>query len=186
MRNQLINKIQELLTNKKEGPIFAVIDGPAGAGKTTLANEIISACEIGEVIHCDDLYNGWEDALTSTFEKNLEEWILTPLRTKRFPRYQKFDWVTGVYASTINVPESPLLILEGVGAAIASVTDVADLSIWIDIPAEIGLHRVLARDGEEIRDQMKRWLKVQEEFFAQHNNRENCAYQLPFGEPHQK
>jgi cytidylate kinase len=73
-----------------------------------------------------------------------------------------------------------------VGAAIASVTEVADLSIWIDIPAEIGLHRVLARDGDEIRDQMKRWLKVQEEFFAQHNNRQNCAYQLPFGEPHQK
>ena len=48
-------------------PIIA-IDGPAGAGKTTLAHDIALAMasqySVTE-IHMDDLYDGWENALNS-------------------------------------------------------------------------------------------------------------------------
>ena len=54
------------LCKEQARPIIA-IDGPAGAGKTTLAHEIFLALSNSmsiQVIHMDDLYAGWDKALT--------------------------------------------------------------------------------------------------------------------------
>ena len=50
------------------------IDGPAGAGKSTLASRIQSGLDYSKVavVHMDDLYAGWENALTSTLTRTLE------------------------------------------------------------------------------------------------------------------
>ena len=62
----LIDALSDLCKDVSQ-PIIA-IDGPAGAGKTTLAHDIKLALakrySITE-IHMDDLYDGWENALTS-------------------------------------------------------------------------------------------------------------------------
>lgn len=183
MRAALIDKIKELLSQKSRQPIFVIIDGPAGAGKTTLANEIVSQLDTGEVIHCDDLYNGWDDALTPTLERHFNEWILEPLRQGAMPRYQKYDWHANAYRERVQLPDSRLVILEGVGAALPQVTDRADLAIWIDISPELGLERVLHRDGNEIHQQMLRWIEEQQAFFALHHSRENCTIHLTYGAP---
>jgi uridine kinase len=55
------------LCKEKSRPVIA-IDGPAGAGKTTLAQEIFRAFSTKssvQVIHMDDLYDGWGNALSS-------------------------------------------------------------------------------------------------------------------------
>lgn len=185
MRDALLDNIKELLQQQRSHPLFIVIDGPAGAGKTTLAREIVSYIGSGEIIHGDDLYNGWEDALTSTLEQTINNEVLQPLRDGRMPRYQRYDWLEGKYGEEIDVPVTPLIILEGVGVALPSVTSTADLSIWMDIDPEFGIERVIARDGGAIADQMRRWLSVQEAFFALHHNRENCTLHLPYGAPAQ-
>ncbi len=50
------------------------IDGPAGSGKTTLANELASelmnANRVMSVVHLDELYEGWDDALVRTFRSH--------------------------------------------------------------------------------------------------------------------
>ena len=183
MRTALIDKIGELLRREGNRPVLVVIDGPAGAGKTTLANEIVGQLRTGEIIHCDDLYNGWADALTPTLEKHLGEWILEPLRRGAMPRYQKYDWYSGAYQEVVQVPNTRLIILEGVGVALPDVTELADLAIWIDIPPELGMERVLQRDGSEIHQQMLTWIEEQRAFFAQHHSRENCAIHLTYGAP---
>lgn len=61
------------LCREKERPIIA-IDGPAGAGKTTLAHEIFLALSTSasvQVIHMDDLYDGWDNALSGDLTKVL-------------------------------------------------------------------------------------------------------------------
>lgn len=85
MHDALLDNIAALLSRERNRPVFIVIDGPAGAGKTTLARSIVDHFAMGEVIHCDDLYHGWEDALTSTLEEHFQEWILTPLRAGAMP-----------------------------------------------------------------------------------------------------
>lgn len=187
MQPALSIEIRELLgaTTESSSPIFIVIDGPAGAGKTTLAAEIIETIGIGEVIHCDDLYNGWDDALTPTLERTIREQIIAPISDKAPINYRKYNWITGGYGQVIALPPTPLIILEGVGCALSSVTEFADLSIWIDIPFDLGLERVVRRDGAEIRKEMLVWIARQNDFFAENRNRENCAIHLPYGAPAQ-
>ncbi len=187
MQPALSVNIRELLSAKSESssPVFIVIDGPAGAGKTTLAAEIIETIGLGEVIHCDDLYNGWDDALTPTLERTIREQIITPISDKAPIHYRKYDWVAGGYGQMISLGPTPLIILEGVGCALPSVTKLADLSIWMDIPFDLGLERVVKRDGAGIRKEMLVWIARQNEFFAENRNRENCAIYLPYGAPAQ-
>ena len=52
------------------------IDGPAGAGKTTLAAKLeaeYSAHSTVRTIHMDDLYDGWEGALGGALTQILGE-----------------------------------------------------------------------------------------------------------------
>lgn len=174
MLNELISEVRVLLASTNERPVLVVIDGPAGAGKSTLAARIVEEIGAGEIIHCDDLYNGWDDALTETFQEHLQQWILDPLSQGQMPRYQKYDWSSRAFSPSVALGRSALIILEGVGCAIEKVTKAADLTIWIDIPYHVGLERVLQRDGEEIRNEMLRWLDRQREYFELNSNRENC------------
>ena len=70
---------------------IVTIDGPAGSGKTTLANDLASefAKKIGEisVIHLDELYEGWDDALGSKLFERIEAWILAPIRNGLSPKH---------------------------------------------------------------------------------------------------
>ncbi len=56
-----------LLDLCKESPKSVIaIDGPAGAGKTTLATNLALALAQDlrvQIIHMDDLYDGWDNAL---------------------------------------------------------------------------------------------------------------------------
>ena len=70
---ELIAALKDLCSQKNH-PVIA-IDGPAGAGKTTLAHEIFLALSpkmTVNVIHMDDLYDGWENALTDDLTKILK------------------------------------------------------------------------------------------------------------------
>ena len=185
MQHDLLNSLTALLHNRSASapPALIIIDGPAGAGKTTLAQEIVTTFGYGEIIHCDDLYNGWEDALTPTLERTIIEGIINPIQSSEPVQYMKYDWIAGRYSERITVPATPLIILEGVGCALPSVASAAQLSIWMDIPVELGLERVLKRDGTHIQKEMLTWIARQQEFFSQNQNRANCTLHLPYGAP---
>jgi len=155
-------------------PILIAIDGPAGSGKTSLANQLASNLKSATTIHMDDLYNGWEDALTATLTRHLEEWVLDPLTQHQSVKYQKFDWINGEYGPTVEVRDVELLILEGVGAAQSRIRQQADLTIWIEVGAQIGLARVLNRDGAQILPYMLKWQERESAHFIKDQTKENC------------
>ena len=152
------------------------IDGPAGAGKTTLANRVAGSFPENPVsiIHMDDLYAGWDDALTPTLTRTLEQNIARPASQGKGIEYRKFDWLAKSFGDFVKLSLPSLLILEGVGSGQKEIRKYLDQLIWIDIESEIGLNRVLQRDGEYLETEMRIWQMRESEHFKQDNTRD-CA-----------
>ena len=161
----LIDALSDLCKDVSQ-PIIA-IDGPAGAGKTTLAHDIKLALaqrySITE-IHMDDLYDGWDNALTLQLTGILEHVVKAHKDRKSFS-LSTYNWLAGEFNPATEIEKSELLILEGVGSGQMAIRDSLAALIWIDIEDSQGMARVLERDGIEIESQMKKWLSTQEQHF---------------------
>ena len=83
--------LTEIITSIKKGRVIGnvgrivAIDGPAGAGKTTLANRLKENIQDSsiEIIHMDDLYDGWQNSLTPALGKVLDISICSPVSKER-------------------------------------------------------------------------------------------------------
>ena len=154
------------------------IDGRAGAGKTTLAARLFEELSLDktvEVIHMDDLYNGWENALDEGLTKTLES-IVNAHNNNVSIKIDIFNWESMSFDSKRVINPVDLLILEGVGAGQKVVRDAGATLYWLDIDAEVGIQRVLNRDGNQIASQMKQWQISQEIHFIRDKTRENAEH----------
>jgi len=175
---QLINALTEI-SQGVDQPIIA-IDGPAGSGKTTLANTLslaLSPQMTTTVIHMDGLYPGWDDALGSVLTETLL-WLTQSHKEKKDLRYSTFNWATSEFDPPHTVESTQLLILEGVGSAQRAIEGQLVTSIWLDLDPLIGFQRVIDRDGQSITTQMKKWLHQQEQHFATDKTKERCEFIL--------
>ena len=156
------------------------IDGPAGAGKTTLAAKLeaeYSAHSTVRTIHMDDLYNGWNDALGKALTDTLQA-LTSAHQAGRECTIKIFNWHLMKFDREEIIVPTDYLILEGVGAAQAVVRHAGATTYWLDIDAETGLKRVLARDGAHIEKEMRQWQIQQSIHFAMDQTRENCEFKL--------
>jgi uridine kinase len=156
------------------------IDGPAGAGKTTFAAKLeteLSESATVKVIHMDDLYNGWENALSNALSEILDRISTAHLANRDFV-IKIFNWKSMQFDTEETIVPTDFLIIEGVGAAQQIVRDSGATTYWLDIEPEIGLQRVLERDGAHIEAQMRRWQVEQDKHFARDETRENCEFKL--------
>ena len=83
MNNLSLNQIIQTIASGERRNDFVrivAIDGPAGSGKTTLASRIASTWVDENVvtIHMDDLYDGWENALSERLTRTLVQSIALP------------------------------------------------------------------------------------------------------------
>ncbi len=155
------------LCKAAQRPIIA-IDGPAGAGKTTLATNLHLALYpnfTSTIIHMDDLYDGWDNALTPELSKTLISIAISHQQNKQIS-ISKYDWLRSTFLPAEVIPPAQLLILEGVGSGQRAIREYLTALIWIDIDRDSGLNRVLERDGNAIKDPMQKWLVTQEQHFA--------------------
>ena len=160
-------------------PLLA-IDGPAGAGKTTLAAKLEAEYSLHSTvrtIHMDELYNGWNDALGNSLTDTLE--AITAAYISGIEHTIKiFNWHLMNFDRQEVITPTDYLILEGVGAAQEIVRKAGATTYWLDIDAETGLQRVLARDGAHIEKEMRQWQIQQSIHFAKDQTRENCEFKL--------
>jgi len=148
-------------------PIIA-IDGPAGAGKTTLASNlqlVLYPQHTARVIHMDDLYDGWDNALTEHLSDVLIS-ITTSHRAGKEISYSPYDWLQRSFLPPQTFPSTDILILEGVGSGQRAIRNSLTALIWMEIDIASGFERVVQRDGELIKDEMKKWLRTQEQHFS--------------------
>jgi uridine kinase len=175
-----INEALRDLFSQSPKPLVISIDGPAGSGKSTLAGEIARAFAGTysiEVIHLDELYNGWTNALSDELFAKLVGLIKSQSANENAD-LAIYDWTLNSYAGFRQVKPVELLIIEGVGSCNELLRDELTTSIWLDIDQSIGLARVLERDGEEIRGEMVKWQKMESEYFARDLTRERADFIL--------
>lgn len=153
-----------------EGRLIAV-DGPAGAGKSTLAAAIFDVFPGCRVVSLDDLYDGWGGL--ATLNQQLDT-VLDPLAEGRPGSYRRYDWAEGRYAETVVVDPVDLLVLEGVGAGSLRHADLITVLVWVNAPGALALERALARDGAEVEEQLRQWHRDESEHFLRERTRERA------------
>ncbi len=179
---KLVPIIKELLAGPARcGTTHIIaIDGRAGAGKTTLANELALALSLHlkvTVVHLDEIYAGWDLALGQTLTDSLSE-ILKSISAERVAMVPVYDWHLGAFDSNREISPCDLIIIEGVGSAQRVVREMATATIWIDVDRKTGLERVLDRDGLAIKNEMNLWQIREEEHFLSDATRENADFIL--------
>ncbi|MCV2393374.1 AAA family ATPase [Actinotalea sp. M2MS4P-6] len=152
------------------------VDGPAGSGKTTLAERLAERLRadgwVVAVLHLDDLYEGWS-GLGGVWDR-VESQVLGPLREGAAGRWQRYDWGTGAFAEWHDLPVPEVLVLEGCGAAPAAVDPRAALRLFVEAPPRLRLRRGVARDGEQLRAEWVRWQVHEAAHFATERTRERA------------
>lgn len=178
----LVSVVEDLLTGAPRcgSTHIIAIDGRAGAGKTTLANELCLALNLRRkvsVVHLDEIYAGWELALTENLTASLSQ-IIRSISVGESVTFPIYDWTSKQFDSTREISPCDVIIIEGVGSAQRVVRDMATATIWIDVDQETGLERVLGRDGPAIVDQMNIWQEREERHFLSDATRENADFIL--------
>jgi uridine kinase len=145
---------------------LVAVDGPSGAGKTRFAERLAAALPPETpVVHTDDLLDGWGDQLT--FWDRLEDQVLRPLAAEEPGRYRAYDWTAGRFGDEWHtVPPAPVVILDGVSTARASIRPRLALSVFVVTPVDLRRQRSLARDGEALLPSLREWWVGEERHFA--------------------
>ena len=175
-----INEALRDLFSQALKPLVISIDGPAGSGKSTLAGEIargFAGTYDIEVIHLDELYNGWDEALSDELFQRISK-LIAAQRAGLATDLAIYDWAAKSFSGSREIKAVQLLIIEGVGSSNLLLQNDLTTSIWLDIEQSIGLARVLERDGEQIREEMVKWQKMESEYFARDLTRERAEFIL--------
>jgi uridine kinase len=192
----LLVVVEELLANPPRcGKTHIIaIDGPAGAGKTTLANALSLALKVHRnvnLIHLDEIYAGWDLALTPVLTEALSK-ILESVSSGNPAINTQYNWPLQQFTSTLEIAPSDVVIIEGVGSAQRVVRERATMTVWLDVDPHTGLERVLQRDidprtglepvlqrdGRAIREQMHLWQVREQAHFLADATRENVDFIL--------
>ena len=169
--SELVDKVNES-SNKCGQAKIIIIDGPAGSGKTTLAKSLSGLLENCPIIHMDEIYQGWENALSPKTFNDLAEWVINPLLESKSIEFVKYDWYLEKRIEKVVIYLPKVLIIEGVGSSSFDISKHACLKLWIEVNKETGINRVLSRDGQQIQEQMKQWQTQESKFFLENNSKE--------------
>jgi dephospho-CoA kinase len=146
------------------------VDGPAGSGKTTLADEVAGLTD-APVVHMDDLFEGWGGLSRITDQLGT---LLRPLAEGRAGSYRRWDWPGNRWAEAVLVEPAPLLVLEGVGSGALEHADLITVLAWIEVPYELRMERGLERGGIGVAENWRQWAVDEQGLFARERTRERA------------
>jgi uridine kinase len=150
---------------------IVAVDGPGGAGKSTLAVRLAEELGDVQVLHTDD-FASWENPF-DWWRRAIDE-ALEPLSRNEPARFRRTDWEQEGRVRWRHVDPAEYLVLEGVSASRDAFQPFLTYSIWVETPRELRLARGLERDGEEARPQWERWMADEDAYVERERPRERA------------
>jgi pantothenate kinase-related protein Tda10 len=141
---------------------LVAIDGPSGAGKTSLARDLADALA-APTIHMDDLYPGWDGLRASV--GLAQQWVVDRLAAGLPARYRRWDWSADRFADWVQVPGADIVVLEGCGSGARPVGDAVSTLVWVEADEAVRYARGLARDPA-YGPFWERWAAQERELYA--------------------
>ncbi len=138
---------------------IVAVDGPGGAGKTTLALWLAEQLD-AQVIQTDD-FASWENPID--WWPRLLELALEPLAAGEPASYEPTSW-GGEERAPVQIEPSGTVILEGVSASRDAFQPFLAYSLWVETPRELRLQRGLERDGLDARAQWEQWMEEEDRY----------------------
>ena len=155
--------------------VVIALDGPSGAGKTTLAHGIELALTPSgpvSVVHMDHLYPGWDGLAQAP--ALLTTQVLEPLARGERATYRLWSWVREQWSGTRDVPPCRYLVVEGCGSSVGPAGSYAAVSVFVDADSALRMRRGIERDGEAYRPQWQRWADQETALFSADATRERA------------
>lgn len=147
-----------------------LIDGPSGAGKTSLALALQQAARARgihpTVVHLEDVYQGWngiEDASHAIATR-----LVTPFAGGKAGSWDEYDWERERVIRRHEVTPFAPLIVEGSGALHPIAARAAKARVWVTADAPTRAQRAIDRDGEAYRLTWQRWERHERDFAARY------------------
>ena len=176
---QLFSKID---TRLSEGELTLAIDGGSASGKTTLS-EMLGELYDSNVFHMDDFFLRPEQRTAERYaevggnvdrERFLDE-VLIPLKRKQSVGYRRFDCSTMTVTPAVEIAPRRLAVIEGAYSMHPELSLYYDLSVFLDISAELQRKRIEKRNTPNMaRRFFDEWIPLEKVYFSQMMVAERC------------
>ncbi len=144
-----------------KAPTVVAVDGRSASGKTTFAARLSRSLD-APVVLSDDV--AWNHSFLDWWPHMLEH-VINPFRCGSAVDWRPAVWVKHGRAGSIVVPNSAVLIVEGVGTTRREFSDHVDVPIWVETDAGLAEARGLERDGPDGREFWFEWQATERPFF---------------------
>lgn len=163
----------------QQRPYVIALDGRAGAGKSTVAEQLRRVLDAG-VVYMDDFFlpldlrsrERLEQAGGNVHYERFAQQVLPKLHGAEPFAYDIFDCSRKDYYGQRQVEGTDWRIVEGSYSHHPQFGDYADLRVFVDVEPEEQLRRIQIRNGLEWAEQFRtRWIPMEEAYFS--------AYEIP-------
>ena len=158
-------------------PTF-LLDGPSGAGKTTLSAELEKHWNSDvklQIVHMDDLYPGWDGLFEGA---QIVSRMLEERSVGRNTQWQKYSWARATLTEWHSVDAHVPLLIEGCGAMPAGSQEHSQVRVWLDADTEVRRQRALSRTGENFAEHWSDWDAQFAEYVRIHNPQSIATLQV--------